>query len=194
MEWVQPTATLMQASAPILQALAWPTAVIVVAAIFHTQIRGLLPDLKRVRAGLLEAEFERRRAEVEAEVGTPPAEEQRPYGDSRAELRALAAVSPSAAVLEAYRRVEQVLFSKTQHILQVEPRRLGGVGLARFAAQHELIPPASVRAIEGISVLRMLVAHGREEATFQQAMEYLDLVDAVLYSLDQPQQTQRPAS
>jgi hypothetical protein len=41
-----------------------------------------------------------------------------------------------------------------------------------------------VNAIEGISVMRNLAAHGSaREISSEQAMEYLALVDAVLYAL-----------
>jgi len=61
---------------------------------------------------------------------------------------------------------------------------MGAVGLARLAVRHERITPGTVSAVEGLSVLRNLAAHGSaREITAAQADEYLVLADAVLYVL-----------
>jgi hypothetical protein len=47
-----------------------------------------------------------------------------------------------------------------------------------------LVNEETVRAIEGLGVLRNLVAHGRAgETTPERAADYLALVDAVMYTL-----------
>lgn len=62
--------------------------------------------------------------------------------------------------------------------------RAGAVRLARLARQAGLVTPETVKAIEGLSVMRNLAAHGSaREISSERAMEYLALVDAVLYTL-----------
>lgn len=57
-------------------------------------------------------------------------------------------------------------------------------GLARLAREKGLITAKSLQAIEGITVLRNLAAHGSaREITTEQAEEYLVLVDAIIYAL-----------
>lgn len=58
--------------------------------------------------------------------------------------------------------------------------------LARRAQEADLVQPETVRAIEGIAVLRNLAAHGHEaELDEPRALDYLALTDAVIYALTQ---------
>jgi len=57
-------------------------------------------------------------------------------------------------------------------------------GLARMAHQRGLINEETARAVEGLSVLRNLAASSAtEELSPERAIDYLALVDAVLFSL-----------
>ena len=95
--------------------------------------------------------------------------------------------------MEAYARVENELrrMLLDAGVLEGETRA-GAVRLARIAAERELVTPETVRAIEGISVMRNLVAHrtadlhGRVDVTPEQARDYLALADAVLYAIRNP--------
>ena len=62
---------------------------------------------------------------------------------------------------------------------------LGFLDLAIEAREVGLISAASLEAIEGLTVMRNLAAHGRaqEDLDAARAIEYLDLADAVLYGL-----------
>jgi hypothetical protein len=64
-------------------------------------------------------------------------------------------------------------------------RTFGTEGLARLANEHGLISDQTLAAIEGMSVLRNLMAHSRGagEIGVDRAREYLALADAVLYAL-----------
>jgi hypothetical protein len=89
----------------------------------------------------------------------------------------VAAVSPLAAVLR-------------ELIAQVDSEQTGqNVGTARLtrtALANGLITPETARAIEGITVMRNLAAHGRaNEVTPERARDYLALVDAVLFTIGQ---------
>jgi hypothetical protein len=46
-----------------------------------------------------------------------------------------------------------------------------------------MITPEALEAVEGVAVLRNLAAHNPREASEQQALEYLALIDAVLFTL-----------
>lgn len=91
----------------IVAAVAWPACVLAVVLILREPVTALLPNLRIVRWGRLRAEFtadlERARVVVESQPIDPATAHAEP------ELRAitdLAAVSPRAAVLEAWRWVE----------------------------------------------------------------------------------------
>jgi hypothetical protein len=95
--------------------------------------------------------------------------------------------APGAAVMEAFSILERALRQKLQATnIDAEPDvRIGAVGLARIAAREGLITDETLRAVEGVAVLRNLAAHGHErEISPERAREYLTLMDAVLYALD----------
>lgn len=98
------------------------------------------------------------------------------------ELSRLAELSPEAAVMEAARRIEYRL-AEILDDAGVPHRRIGLRGLARLAQEHGLIGDETLAAIEGMSVLRNLVAHVRGDIGVDRARDYLALADAVLYAL-----------
>jgi hypothetical protein len=177
---------LEQFIASLVHSLAWPAAVIVPAVVFRKQIGGLLESpMRRLRAGPVEVEFERVFARVEADVpiDAPPSERE---SGVTSELSELAKRVPSAAILEAFSRVEHRL----RELLEADgetPAPLGPVALARIAERRGLITSDTVDAIEGIAVLRNLVAHDRTApVAVDRARDYLYLVDAVLYTMRRP--------
>jgi hypothetical protein len=174
-----------QLVASLVHSLAWPVVLVVLITAFRTQLVGLITQpLRRLRAGPLELEFELRRAQVEAEVEIPSAARTRSM-TLDTDLYDYARRVPQAAVLEAFSRVEQrlreLLFA--EHVT-VDPD-LGATALARVAETAGLITPEAVSAVEGVAVMRNLVAHqrSRAEITVDQALDYLALIDGVLYAL-----------
>jgi hypothetical protein len=179
-----------------ISSVAWPLTVLVIALVFRKSIIDMLSGqlLTRMKAGPFEANWERGVSEVEAELKqTFPTEEQRPSPESlMAELASLAERSPATAVLEAYARIEKEL----RHIVEsppVDPHldldRLGAPALARVVHNAGRLSEQTVQAVEGVSVLRNLVAHGRAgDITRERAKEYLALADGVLYAIRREQQ------
>jgi hypothetical protein len=55
----------------IIEACGWPLAVVIVVLLLRRQVQELIPALKRLKAGPLEAEFEKRVAEFAAEAQLP---------------------------------------------------------------------------------------------------------------------------
>jgi hypothetical protein len=56
--------------------------------------------------------------------------------------------------------------------------------LARAAAEADLITPQTMKAIEGLDVLRNLAVHGKpEDVSPQRAHEFVALRQGVLYSI-----------
>jgi hypothetical protein len=170
--------------------LAWPLILLAVVLVFRRSIRQLLTQgwLKRIKAGPFEAEWERLVAETEEKVkaASSPDEIPSPPDESvTTEFAFEASTAPAVAVLDAYAAVERQLRSMLDGVEHTtNTAKKGAVSLARLAARHELISPASLRAVEGISVLRNLAAHGEaREVTSDRAAEYLALVDGVLFAI-----------
>ncbi len=185
----------MEFVSSIVGSLAWPVAAVVAALVFRRQLRDVLGHrLHRLKAGPLEMElFDRKLAETEAEVDPIPAPQRKagvlPEGVS-GELDSIVDSAPGAAVMEAHARVERRLREILTEAGVTEARPGGVRQLARTAAENGLIPRESVRAVEGITVMRNLAAHGHtNDLTPVRAREYLDLVDAVLFSFDPPRRS-----
>ncbi len=183
--------------AALVRALAWPLAFLVVVLLLRPALVELLgrQGLRRLKAGPLEAEWERERERTQAELGAGALTGPVPvvHGHLSEELGELARRAPSVTVLEAYARVERELrrLLKGSEVHDVE--QLGGIRLARLAADRGLISPASARAVEGVAVMRNLVAHDQVQTGEQEAREYLALADGVLYGLrHRPSQRARP--
>ncbi len=127
--------------ASLVHSLAWPAGVLAVVIILRKPIGVVLGrGVRRLKAGPVEVEFDQLQAEVREELARSPelAEAQVPaLGVSlREELAGLAEVSPRAAVLEAYQRIEARLVQMLDSPGVPPHSRLGGRGLARMARQR----------------------------------------------------------
>jgi hypothetical protein len=85
--------------------------------------------------------------------------------------------------MEASKRIEYRLSEMLDGSGESSPRRLGTRELARLARERSLISDETLAAIEGMSVLRNLVAHSRDDIGVDRALDYLALTDAVMYAL-----------
>lgn len=172
-------------TAGLVSSLAWPVVVLIVAVLFRRQISALLArPLTSLKAGPLEAVWDRQVAEVEAELPGPPPTpggSGSPGGMHR--FRDVARAAPVAAVLGAFAELEEQL----RQILSeagVDAGRGGAVQMARRAQEAGLVRPETVKALEGAAVLRNLAAHGQAgDLDEARALDYLSLVAAVSYAL-----------
>jgi hypothetical protein len=133
-------------------------------------------------------EWERQLAEAEVDIEAAGIAPHSTTSELAEDLAAVAQTSPTAAIMEAYARVEtelrQMLQGKGLSELEL---RAGGARLARMAAQFGSISEETVRAVEGIGVMRNLAAHGQPRAISpEQALDYLVLADSVLYAIRNP--------
>jgi len=145
--------------------------------------------IRRFKAGPVEIEFDEELAEVREELERSPelgrAVETPVEGLSLGdELTRLAEVSPRAAVMEGFARIESQLRELLAGVEPEAAQRQGGLGLARLAHRRGLLGDETLNAVEGLAVLRNLAAHGRaDEIGTQRALDYLALVEAVLFAL-----------
>ncbi|WP_276968485.1 hypothetical protein, partial [Metallibacterium scheffleri] len=58
--------------AKVIEFAAWPIAAVALVAMLRAEIKSLLPHVKRLKAGPVEAEFEREVKELEATAKTQP--------------------------------------------------------------------------------------------------------------------------
>jgi hypothetical protein len=173
--------------ASLVHSLAWPAAVAALAFGFRGQLARLLDrPLRRLRAGPVDMEWERvmARTEAKVETATPVAAALEATAGSgiKAELAQFAREAPVAAILEAFSRVE----SRLRDMLRATgvESSAGNVELAREALSHGVISAKTFSAVEGVAVMRNLATHNRIPGrSVDEALEYLDLIDVVLYTL-----------
>jgi hypothetical protein len=183
--------SVLQFIAALVQALAWPTVVLVAVVLFRDKISALLAgSMKRLKVGPIEAEWDRTLSAAEVELeqpGVPPLDSQAAPTDARRELAQLANLAPEAAVMEGYASIERVLRELLADVDDPRALRTGASGLAREAVKLGRVNEETARAIEGLGVLRNLAAHGQAgKVTVDRANDYLALVDAVLYGVRFP--------
>jgi hypothetical protein len=174
--------------------IAWPVTILVIVLIFRRSILDMLSGqlLTRLKAGPVEANWERGVSEIRAELAhaPEPAAGRPSTGSLLADLGSLAERDPPTAVFEASARVEEelrrvVASAGDPHI---DVSRLGISALAQEAHRAGRLNAETAQALDGLSVLRNLVAHGRAgDVTRDRAMEYLALADGALYSIRREQ-------
>lgn len=177
----------------LVGSLAWPVVVLVIVVLFRTTIRSVLTgQVKRWRAGLsgVEVEYWELTADRARDQLPPDAEKRAAEtlgGGLSGELAPVAEVAPRAAVLEAFGRIEQELRRITRGFEAPEKlERMSARQLAVVAHQHERISDESFSAVNGLTVLRNLAAHGQaEDLDTSRALEFVHLADAVLFALGQ---------
>lgn len=193
-------------------ALAWPLIVAIVLLSFRKAITNLLPDLRRLKAGPsgVEMEWERKLEEVREELEASEAKlspedarirmeeeasatdaidvEKRSAGSFLEEIDELAKVSPSAAVLESYRRLETVLRRAIRERHPDLPQRETSyvTRLIQIARDDGLILKEEDAALQDLRIMRNNLAHGVEMRAidYGQAMEYASLVQRLIISIE----------
>ena len=175
--------------AAIVQALAWPAVVLVIAIIFHSQIKALMSEqLRRFKAGPVEVEWERQVVRVETLVEPVPTHLGAAGRSLVAELGPLASEQPTMAIFKAWDRMAERLRPLIEGV-GPEPERWykRTTEKVRIAVEAGHITPEIANAVESMMSLRNLVAHRggplSEDVTPERARQYLALADAVIYAL-----------
>lgn len=146
-----------------IEALAWPIASIVLVALLRDELKKLAPQLKKVKAGPLEAEFDREVQEVKANI-TPTQSEKTPGAPdvaSKAFLLELANMHPRSGIFEAWVRVEAA--ARTALASKEKPSEfktyVSATRLAEPLVEKELLVQSDVTLYHELRRLRNEVAH-----------------------------------
>lgn len=178
----------------LVQSLAWPAGTVGVVLLLRQPIGELLSHgIRRLKAGPVEVEFDREATEVRQEVRRIPevaaAEPRLAPVSLTDELTSLAEVSPRSAVLEGFARIEERLYKLVDGAGVEKAGGVHGNALAKLAFDQALISEETRSAVQGLSVLRNLAAHGslHDDIGTDRANDYLAMADAVLYAMrDKP--------
>jgi hypothetical protein len=178
--------------AAIVQAGAWPLAVVVIILILRKPLAGLIPLLQRLKYKDLELEFGERVEEVKAEADAvlPPTAplEGLAEGD-RDRLRQLSILSPRSAVLESWRRVEHAALAAAERNHVALPFRKEGISpvqVIRELERAELIDREQSGLLADLRILRNRAAHAPDFAlSGESALDYASTADRLVRYLNQ---------
>ncbi len=164
----------------VIESLAWPVAAIVLVALLRKEIAKLAPFLKRLKAGPVEAEFEREVRALQESTPEPANMEKAPPKDTASKnfLFQLAELHPRSAILESWVRVEAAARAllESRAIAVSKPSYLPAARLAEPLAQQEFITQGQVTLFHELRRLRNEVAHAQGfEPTVESARAYIDL-------------------
>ena len=172
----------------MISALAWPAAVLVLVFAMRKPVSEALSILRKLRFRDLELEFDRQVTELKqtAAAGLMRGEEEEPQRQLREQLMRLASASPEAAVVEAWRHVENRLVDLARArafdaapATWVMPLVLGALMMGK-----NLINEPQYATLRSLKHLRDQVTHGRGiQITASEALEYIDVAVWLVASL-----------
>jgi hypothetical protein len=181
--------------ATVIGSLAWPLTVLAVVLLLRAQIVALFPALKRLKAGPVEAEFERAVEQIKKEA-PPELEAPRQLPASvdarRREFLQLAAINPRAAIVEAWRGVESAAQrAGIQRIIgSPMPDLSTPLKTIRALAREGVAGPEEVALFHDLRGLRNQATHAADfSPTYEAAVDYIDLalrLEAKFESLARP--------
>ncbi len=176
----------------VIGSIAWPIAAFAIAFLFRSQIRKLLDRLKKLSVGDNSLDFTEKLDEAEADADTAlPAALPEPEGLGLPDKRTaqLIALSPSAAVLDAWRGVETEV-RKLANPLVVgittsKPRPLTFRAAVKYLFDAGRITGSTYALLHDLQQLRNAAAHG-EDVSAADAIRFTTLAKQALFFLEGP--------
>ncbi|MGA7949964.1 MAG: hypothetical protein WCA45_07370 [Thiobacillaceae bacterium] len=164
----------------VVDAVAWPIAAVTLFFFLRPEIKTLFSLIKRLKAGPVEAEFEREVKELrtEAEMQMPALPVPPPQIPERQKLLQLAQLNPRSAILEAWQGVEftaQRVVS--DRALFVPPREATSpMAVIRALNKAQLLSSEEVALYHDLRALRNQAAHVQDfSPTYDSALNYIEL-------------------
>jgi hypothetical protein len=164
----------------LAEALAWPLVVFCLVFLLRKELRGLLAILKKLKAGPVEAEFDRDVKELQsaAEAALPAPEERALPSPINKELLQLAQINPRAAIIEAWRGVE---FASRQALSQAgislsAKESISPLALSRALAKSGALSPEEIALYNDIRGLRNRAVHAEDfSPTLESTLGYIEI-------------------
>lgn len=173
-----------------VRALAWPVAIVALVVFLRRPIVDILVQLasglRRLRAGRSDAEFDQIVSQTKAELTATVSGAAAEHAVIPALLRFAAAAEddPASAIAQAFGSVEAGLRDLLTARGNVAPAGSGDpTAIARFARDQGLVPESIVRAVDGLVTLRNAAAADPPRVTREHAVQFLALIDALLFAL-----------
>lgn len=168
--------------ASIINSLAWPASLFGVIFLFRGKVAELIPYIGKLKYKEFELEFRESMRELGAEAKElENVESQEPIEvpDEADQLYALAEISPRAAILESWLRVEShaVMALRARDVASDEEmRKLTPMRLARLVESTNALSDEELKIFHKLRELRNRAVHlGDPELSAKDVVEYIDL-------------------
>lgn len=174
-----------------IESLAWPIVTLVLGLVFRRKLLDLIPALRKLKAGPVEAEFELAAKQVLAKAAEASAQDESVAGKAPQELQPAdgekivarllnARNDPAGMILEGWARVDGELFRLGQQMgLLVDPlENTQKVYQSVMAA--DILPVGTKQLVRELREMRNKVAHVKVHPTPDAAQDYLLAVDRVV--------------
>ncbi|CAE6791950.1 hypothetical protein R69746_04774 [Paraburkholderia aspalathi] len=176
-----------------LEALAWPTVVLILGLVFRQKLLDLIPAIKKIKAGPVEAEFEfaaktvlAEAAEVvspanSSELAGPLAPTSEPGRGLITKLRN-ARTDATGAIIEGWATLDGELFRLAQQfgLDGTEAPTTNTTKVYQAVMSSNVLPNETRRLVHELREMRNKVAHNSVVPTADSAQDYLLAVDRVV--------------
>ncbi|WP_066271186.1 hypothetical protein [Hydrogenophaga palleronii] len=173
----------------LVDSLAWPVAGVLLGLIFRKKILDLIPSLRRVKAGPLEAEFEVATKQVLASTVDLASKqhsfevsqiESRPRVEETATKLLMARSEPTATIIEGWSTLDGELHRLGRQTgIVVDPLE-SQLKVYREIMESDVLPVGTKQLVQSLRELRNQVAHAKVIPTPESAQDYLVSVERVV--------------
>lgn len=164
--------------AKLVEALAWPISAIVLVILLRREIAALAPFIRKLKAGPLEAEFEREVRELRSAVETAKNRTSLQQPSWQIATEKLAQVNPRSAILEAWRQTEAAAIRELRErqpgVSEEQVRSTREV--LRLLGETGIATPEEVALLNQMRFLRNQAGHVESfQPTYEAAMNFIQL-------------------
>jgi hypothetical protein len=164
--------------AKLIEVLAWPVAAIVLVILLRREISALAPFIRKLKAGPLEAEFEREVSELRSAVDVSNSAAGTQSLSWQAATEKLAQVNPRSAILEAWRQTESAAIrgvrERQPDLTDQQVRSTREV--LKLLGETGVSTPEEVALLNQMRFLRNQAGHVESfQPTYEAAMNYIQL-------------------
>ena len=177
-------------SSKVIESLAWPLVTLVLGLLFRKKLLDLIPAIRRLKAGPLEAEFELsakqvRTSATEAISQSKPAtngelESKGEGGNEIVEKLLNARNDPSGMILAGWANVDGELFRLGHQMGDVVDPLTSTTKVYESVMSSNVLPEETRRLVGELRELRNKVAHAKVIPTSDAAQDYVLAVDRVI--------------
>jgi hypothetical protein len=181
----------LQTLVQLLDALAWPAIVFIVALFFRKELKAMLNRVSHISLYKFEASlFEEHLRSAERQVSElPSSEAPGEHADVALkeldQLRRTTAISPRATILESWIEIERAISELAERLPITEPGRRTPYKLMREFEKLKFVTNEALAAYNDLSKLRNEAAHAADfSVTFEDADRYSVLASELVGYLD----------